>query len=244
LGGLVERIGRVPLSWLAAALPPRPQKKGPVNKLKRFADGLGHDPRLGHARWRLYASDSDRRELFTPEARREIASGAADHVLRLFERAGPRSHVDRCLYVDLKSYLPENCLAKVDRMSMACSLEARVPLLDHELVELAFRVPAELKVDGGTTKRALKRIAERRVPRAAIRRTKQGFSIPLKNWLRDRLRPLLEELLDERRLAAEGLLRVETVARLKCEHLAGRANHSHVLWTLMVFQDWRRRWSA
>ena len=152
--------------------------------------------------------------------------------------------MDRGLYVDVKSYLSDNCLVKMDRMSMACSLEARVPFLDPELVELAFRMPDRLKVDGGKTKVLLKRVAARHVPRECVYRAKQGFSIPIKNWLRSEFRPLLEESLAPGRLAAEGIFDVATLGRLKEEHLDGRANHSHVLWALLVFQDWRRRWGV
>ena len=127
---------------------------------------------------------------------------------------------------------------------MACSLEARVPLLDHELVELAFRVPPELKVRRGRTKVLLKRVAARHVPRECVYRPKEGFSIPLKHWLRGELRPLLEELLSPSRMTEEGLFEPAEVARMKREHLANRANHSHVLWSLMLFQLWRRRWAA
>jgi len=234
--GLLERVVR--------ALPPRPQKKGWVNKARRFVEGVGHDARLGHARWRLFAGEALRHELFTPEALAAMDTPTGEHVLRRSAEAGERDDVDRALYVDVKSYLVDNCLVKVDRMSMACSLETRVPLLDHELVELAFRVPSGLKVGGGATKILLKRVAARHVPRECVYRPKQGFSIPIKQWLFGPLRPLTEELLDATRLRAEGLLRVETVERLKREHAAGRENHSHVLWALLVFQDWRRRWAA
>jgi len=117
-----------------------------------------------------------------------------------------------------------------------------VPLLDPELVELAFRMPPRLKVQGGRTKVLLKRVAARHVPKECVYRPKQGFSIPIKNWLGRELRPLTDELLSSDRLRREGLFRVETVERLRREHDAGRANHSHVLWSLLVFQDWRTRW--
>jgi asparagine synthase (glutamine-hydrolysing) len=226
------------------ALRPRPAKKGLVNKAKRFVEGAEYDPALGHARWRLFVGQALRDALFTPAARAQMPSPAEGHVRALFQRAGPRSEVDRCLYVDLKSYLVDNCLVKVDRMSMACSLEARVPLLDHDLVELAFRVPAALKLRGGETKPLLKRVAARHVPRECIYRPKEGFSIPIKSWLSGEFRPLLEELLAPERLAEEGVFQVGVVERLKREHHEGRANHSHLLWGLLVFQDWRRRWSA
>ncbi|MGH7544420.1 MAG: asparagine synthase-related protein, partial [Gemmatimonadota bacterium] len=140
--------------------------------------------------------------------------------------------------------LVDNCLVKVDRMSMACSLEARVPLLDHRLVELAFQVPPDLKVRGGRTKILLKRVAARHVPPECVYRPKEGFSIPLKHWLKDGLRPLMEDLLSPARVGAGGLFESVEVDRLKREHLEGRANHSHLLWSLMVFEMWRRRWSV
>lgn len=229
---------------LVLALPPRSEKRGVVNKARRFVEGLQHDEQLGHVRWRLFVGDALRRELFTDDALREMNAPVGEHVLHLFARAGERDEVDRCLYVDLMSYLTDNCLVKVDRMSMACSLEARVPILDHELVELAFRVPSHLKVRGGSTKVLLKRVGARHVPKDCIYRPKQGFSIPIKNWLKTTLRPLMDELLQPDRLHAEGIFRAQTVGRLVREHLEGRENHSHVLWSLMVFQDWRARWAA
>jgi asparagine synthase (glutamine-hydrolysing) len=225
-------------------LTPRPEKKGLINKAKRFVEGLGHDDALGHARWRLFAGNSMREALFTPEALSEMKIPASDHIVELFNGAGPRGEIDRCLYVDMKSYLSENCLVKVDRMSMACSLEARVPLLDHELVEIAFRIPEKLKVSGGETKVLLKRIAARHVPRRCVYRPKEGFSIPVKHWLKTDFRPLMDELLDPAKLDREGVFASGTIERLKREHLEGRENHSHVLWALMVYHDWRRRWAA
>jgi asparagine synthase (glutamine-hydrolysing) len=226
------------------ALKPTDQKKGFINKAKRFLEGLEHSSTLSHARWRLFVGEALRAQLFTPAARADMPMPVGYHVNKLAKRAAHRDEVDRSLYVDVKSYLVDNCLVKMDRMSMATSLEARVPLLDKELIELAFRVPSRLKVAAGKTKRLLKRVACRHVPRECIYRPKEGFSIPIKNWLRSEFRPLMEELLAPRRLASEGLFDVAAVTRLKEEHLAKKANHSHVLWSLMVFQDWRKRWAV
>ena len=225
-------------------LKPRPEKKGLVNKARRFVEGLAHDPELEHARFRLFVGNALRRELFTDAALAELRTPVERHVLDLAREAGPRDGVDRALYVDLRSYLSDNCLVKTDRMSMACSLEARAPLLDPELVELAFRIPSRLKVHRGETKVLLKRVAARHIPRDCVYRAKQGFSIPIKQWLGTAFRPLMEELLAPARLRAEGLFRPQTVERLKLEHLEGRANHSHLLWSLLVFHDWRHRWGA
>jgi asparagine synthase (glutamine-hydrolysing) len=233
--------------WLEPAilgLRPRPEKKGLVNKARRFVEGLEHDPGLEHARWRVFAGNALRRELFTDEALAQLKTPVERHVLDLAREAGSRDDVDRALYVDLRSYLNDNCLVKTDRMSMACSLEARAPLLDPDLVELAFRMPSRLKVHGGQTKVLLKRVAARHVPRSCVYRAKQGFSIPIKQWLGTAFRPLMDQLLAPSRLQAEGLFRPQTVERLVREHLDGSANHSHLLWSLLVFQDWRQRWGA
>jgi len=225
-------------------LQPRPEKKGLTNKLIRFAEGLGHDSQLEHARWRLFAGAELQNRLLSPEARRQLELPLGNHIAHLMQEAGARPPLDRNLYVDARSYLVDNCLVKMDRMSMACSLEARVPLLDHDLVELAFRVPPELKVRNRETKVLLKKAAVRHVPHDCVYRPKEGFSIPIKHWLRDELRPLMEDLLSRERIGREGIFEVSEVEKLKQEHLNGRANHSHVLWSMMVFEDWGRRWGA
>ncbi len=224
------------------AIPPRPEKKGPLNKLKRFVEGAELPDELGHARWRIFASDALCNELFAPDAAAALTRPRGEHITELFREAGPRSPLARSLYVDVKSYLSDNCLVKVDRMSMANSLESRVPLLDRELVELAFQVPDELKIRNGKTKVLLKRIAAQRIPERCVYRPKEGFSIPMKHWLSRQFRPLLEDLLAPNRIKSGGLFDPETVTRLRREHFSGAANHSHVLWSLLMFEAWRSRW--
>jgi asparagine synthase (glutamine-hydrolysing) len=199
-------------------------------------------PSLQHCRWRKFLNDETRNALFTPDTLRALEVPSDAHIFELFEMAGNRSTLDRCLYVDVKSYLSDNILTKVDRMSMACSLEARVPLLDKDLVELAFRVPARLKVNNNKTKVLLKEIAACYVPAHCVYRPKEGFSIPIKTWLGTQFRPLMEEFLGRTRISEAGLFAVPTVEALKQEHLAGLANHSHLLWSLIVFEAWRDKW--
>jgi asparagine synthase (glutamine-hydrolysing) len=230
------------LEPLIRALHPTRKKKGLLNKAKRFVEGLEHPASLGHARWRLFVGESMRRQLFTEEALREMPTPVSEHIERLAAQSNGRDEIDRALYIDLRSYLVDNCLVKVDRMSMAASLEARVPFLDKDLVEMAFQIPSRLKVARGRTKILLKQVASRHVPRDCIYRPKEGFSVPIKHWLKSDLRPHMEELLSSTRLREAGLFNVGTVERLKAEHLADRANHSHILWSMMVFEDWRSRW--
>lgn len=149
--------------------------------------------------------------------------------------------LSRLMYLDLVRYLPDDVLTKVDRASMAVSLEAREPLLDHRLVALAFSLPSSLRVRGGRGKYILRRLLQRYLPVELIDRPKQGFGIPLAAWLRGPLRPWAEELLREEALYADGLLDARPIRLAWQEHLSGSWDHSHKLWGLLMFQAWRQR---
>ena len=167
-----------------------------------------------------------------------------DQGLRYFQAfRDPRAGgiVERAMATDILTYLTDDILAKVDRASMAYSLEARVPLLDHRIVEFAARLPMEYKVRGGETKHLLKRVLFRHVPKTLLDRPKMGFGIPVNRWLRNELRPLLEEYLGKDRVRGEGFLRPEGVDRVVTEHLSGRRDHQYRLWALLVFAMWRER---
>ncbi len=227
---------------LVNSLQPQPKKKGLVNKAKRFVEGLNYPEAMSHTRWRIFAGEAIQQTLLTPEAAEQVTQPVNRHVLSLFQAAGEREPLNRSLYVDVKSYLCDNILVKVDRMSMATSLETRVPFLDKDLVELAFRIPAKHKVHQGKTKVLLKALAAQKIPSDCVYRPKEGFSIPIKHWLKTQFRPVLEDYLDPEKLTSQGLFQVATVERLKREHFEDRANHSHILWCLIVFQAWYRRW--
>ncbi len=225
-----------------SSLRPVDKKKGLLNKAKRFVEGTSFPESLSHARWRIFVSDMLRQELFTQDALAEMTTPPGAHIEGLFEEAGDRDALARSLYVDVRSYLCDNILTKVDRMSMAVSLETRVPYLDKDLVELAFRVPSKFKLEGNETKAILKRVAARLVPKECVYRPKEGFSIPIKHWLNSEFKPLLEGYLNEKDIQQDGLFNWQTVKRLKKEHHQGTANHSHILWALIVFHDWQKRW--
>lgn len=157
-----------------------------------------------------------------------------------FHRAAGLPFPARLLHVDATNYLPDDILTKVDRMSMAHSLEARVPLLDHRLVELATQIPGEWKLRDGETKWILKRLAARHLPPEILRRPKQGFAIPVQHWLRNELSSLISLLLDSDAPSRE-FLHCPTVERLVSEHQRGRRDHSYVLWRLIMLELWLRR---
>lgn len=148
------------------------------------------------------------------------------------------------MFLDALTYLPDCILVKLDRASMGVSLESRVPLLDHRVVELAWRLPLEAKLRGTETKWALRQVLYRRVPRTLVERAKQGFSIPTGAWLRGPLRSWAGDLLAEETLRRQGYLDARLVQRAFAEHVSGRANHWQSLWDVLMFEAWLKHAST
>jgi asparagine synthase (glutamine-hydrolysing) len=221
---------------------PRPEKKGLINKAKRFIEGIRQPATLGHARWRIFLGEAMRAGFFSSDVVARMTRQPGAHIESLYEKAKNLQPLNQSLYVDARSYLIDNCLVKTDRMSMAVSLEARVPFLDPELVELAFCVPDRYKIRRGETKALLKNIAARKIPRHCVYRPKEGFSIPIKHWLGTQFRHLLDDATSRSRIEGDGIFDYPLISRFKEEHLAGKANHSHILWSLIVFDRWKTMW--
>jgi len=244
-----SKLGRVPLplrralASLIAHAPARGLEKAmellPRRlRIDHFADRL---PKLAemlaysdsHSFYRHFISHAQKPE--------ELVLGATEPVTIL---SRPKGRPDlpglreRMMYLDAITYLPDDILTKVDRASMAVSLEARVPLLDHRLIEFAWRVPTEYKYRNGQGKWLLRQVLYRYVPKALMDRPKMGFGVPIEQWLRGPLREWAEELLDEKRLREEGLFNPAPIRKMWEEHVTGKRRWHYHLWDVLMFQAW------
>jgi asparagine synthase (glutamine-hydrolysing) len=225
----------------AAALPSR---AGPLRlRGKQFGERLDTPPvhRLlaclgsynGRARW-----------VMSPELTAALPASVFDEVEPLLAGDLPDgiAAADATIAAYMRGYLQEDILVKVDRASMAVSLEVRAPFLDPELIDFLATVPASLKLRRMTGKYLLRTLMRGRIPDAIIDRRKQGFGVPVNSWLRSSLAPLLREYMAPSRLAAGGVFDPGVVTRLVDEHVDGRHDHGHQLWPLLLFELWRERW--
>jgi asparagine synthase (glutamine-hydrolysing) len=231
---------------LLGLVPPSDKKKGLVNKARRFVDGLANAPAsIAHYRWMTFLSADSKSRLYSPAFRNALLSADVYQPVRAaLARAKSDDFLNRQLYADLSIYLADDILVKVDRMSMATSLETRAPFLDVDVMELAFSMPGDLKIRNGTRKHVVKQALRGVLPDRILDRSKEGFSIPMKQWLKRELKPLMDRLLAPDRLAARGLIDPHETGRLIQEHCGGRANHAHVLFSLMVFERWAEEFAV
>lgn len=246
-----QKLSRLPLvSFLSKPmpavlrkLPPSPKKKGLWNKLRRYAQGFEHPQDLRHFRWMMFLNQKEREDLYSKDFRHELGGIKPFHTIPPLDKLYPQldrfDDISGELYLDLKSYLIDDILVKVDRMSMATSLETRVPLIDHKVVEYVFQIPGHLKLKGMTTKWIFKKTMERLLPPQNIYRSKEGFSIPIKHWLRNELKELMLHYLSESRIRDAGLFNFGPIKHKIDRHIQGRENYSHQLWALLVFEIWR-----
>jgi asparagine synthase (glutamine-hydrolysing) len=208
---------------------------------KNFLRHVAQDPRGRYLESvRLFQRD-EVDALLTMDVRRAVRD-AERAVRERFDACSRLSWPNQMMRLDLETYLPDDILTKVDRMSMAHSIESRVPLLDHEVVSFAASLPSGLKIAGGERKRVLKRAAARFLPAEVLTRRKRGFGVPIGDWFRGPLRPLLVETLQSRRTRQRGYFHQPFVDRLVREHLSKRRDHTLRLWQLLMFELWHRRY--
>lgn len=213
----------------------------PLRNVKKFARSAALDFENRYLGYGTYFTDRAKDELYTAEMREQVRGLDAYYLhRRYFQRVERAAPLNRLLYVDMKTFLPCLNLDTTDKTSMAANLEVRVPFLNYELVELAARMPAHLKLRGFKRKYILKRAAELLLPREVVWRKKAGFGAPLRSWLRGPLREMTCDLLSEERVRRRGLFRPEAVQRVVRENLAGREDYNLQVFQLLTLELWQQ----
>ena len=212
-----------------------------IGKARRFLDVVGRPAGERYLRWTSVFSDEMKSELCTREFLIETArANAIRFVQPWFSGNGEIEVVDRALMADTFNYLPNDLLVKVDIASMAVSLEARSPFLDHKVMEFAASLPASFKLRGLTTKYLLKNALKGLVPEENLTRSKMGFGVPIGHWFRTELKGFLREAILSERSLNRGYFKPEAVRRLVDDHTSGQRNYSHQLWTLLMLELWHQ----
>ena len=243
-GFVPGRAGQHAASWLGARWPrsrslPRPLRLGNV------LENLGREPAAGYYADLCFQKPQDARAMLGRKPTRDPAdSPVYEQVTRPYRECQSDSAVQRAQYADLKVYLPNDPLVKVDRMSMAHSLEIRCPLLDHHLIELAFKIPTRTKAPNGEPKPLLRGLAERRLPKDVLNLPKRGFTAPVGSWIAG---PYAERFRDDvlgPASRSRDIVDAAHVSRIFEEHRAGRADHSFALWAVWMLERWGRQEAA
>ena len=212
--------------------------------LRRFLAHADAKPSERHQIWFGVLTPAELDQLFVPAGTGSArpSERALAPMVRVLEGARFEDVIAELLFIDFQMYLQDDLLVKVDRAAMACSLELRTPFLDHRLIEFAAALPTDLRVRGFESKYLFKKAVAPWLPRKIVYRTKRGFSVPIARWLREDLRPLLDEVLDAKTLEQQGIFNPPFVRGLLEEHWSKRNDHRKALWALLCFQLWHRRW--
>lgn len=241
---LPKALGAGLFPWLVDRMPVSDEKASLDFKLRRFMAGGMLPPLQAHYAWKAYFSEEAKMQLYGPLNGHAKELRPSVSLLEGYHHGYQSTDwLNRLLYVDMKVQLVDDMLTKVDRMSMAHSLEVRVPLLDLRLVEFMSQVSSDLKVRGMTLKYLLKRVAKRVLPKEILTRKKAGFTVPVASWVKTDLKDMVHEYLSPERLASQGIFDGRAVERLLDAHYRGVRNHSHNIWTLLMFSLWYERYA-
>jgi asparagine synthase (glutamine-hydrolysing) len=237
----IPRILREGIRQAANLLPYRENRWSFSRRLRRFLNGVADEPARRYVRWLCFFPNDMKDDLYTDEFTRAMA---AHDSVRLTEDVYARSDaptlLEKALDADVNMYLPYDLLVKVDIASMANSLEARSPFLDHKVMEFAARLPAHLKLRGGQGKFLLKKAFEPMLPREVLYRKKMGFGVPINRWLRSDLKQPAYDILLDSRTIGRGYFKRPAVQQLLDDHVSMRADHSYRLWALLWLELWHR----
>ena len=247
--GLAEKYRKLPVFLRESIIrsginlvPTRGTRLSRVRSAKRFLEAASMPKVERYLRWVSVFNSAAKSSLYSEDFRNETVSSQAISLLEpWFARANGAGIIDASLLADIMTYLPNDLLVKVDIATMAVSLEARSPFLDHHVIEFAASLPEKFKLRGLTSKYLLKQVLRQLLPTENLQRRKMGFGVPIGHWFRGRMQPFLREVLLSEKATRRGLFKTETVKQLIEQHTSGRRDYSHQLWTLLMLELWFNR---
>jgi asparagine synthase (glutamine-hydrolysing) len=239
---LPAAVRRRVIAPLVAALPGSVEGVNIVRRAQQFVDSADLDPLHRYLYWSSVFKDGDRQAILADDFKEQL--GGRHPVSAIAGVYADHAHLqyrNRVLALDLKTYLPFDLLENTDKLSMAHSLEVRVPFCDHHLVELACRIPYSLKQRSGTGKYILRKVLAQYLPQEVFKRPKQGFAFPMGLWLRKEFRSMVLDTFYSRRFAERGIINVSAIRQSYEDHAAGRADNTYKIWAVFMLESWFRR---
>lgn len=238
---LPKFIREVIVKGLIRNLPESTKRKDLIKRLKQFVQASSLSPERRNVKWHSFFDDPEKQNLYSEEMQDRFRDfDTFSYMADITNQSDGEDFLDKILYTDMMTYLPENLLVKMDIATMANSLEARSPFLDHKLIEFTAQIPAHLKLKGFTSKYILKKALRNLLPREILHRDKMGFGLPIGEWFRQELKSYVQGVLLDKKCTDRGYFNRETVQRLLDEHILGRVDHGYRLWILLNLELWHQ----
>jgi len=238
---LPKFIREVVIKGLIRNLPESTKRKDLIRRLKQFVQASSFSPEGRNVKWHSFFDDREKQDLYSKEMQDRFRDfDTFNYMADITKESDGEDFLDKILYTDLMTYLPENLLVKMDIATMANSLETRSPFLDHKLIEFTAQIPAHLKLKGFTSKYILKKALRNILPREILHRGKMGFGLPIGEWFRRELKGYVQGILLHKRCIDRGYFEKGTVQRLLDEHISGKVDHGYRLWILLNLELWHQ----
>jgi asparagine synthase (glutamine-hydrolysing) len=234
-------IREVMIKRLISNLPESAKRKDAIGRLKRFVQASSFSPERRNVKWHSFFDDQEKQDLYSEELRNRLKNfDSFNYMTDVFDQSDGEEFLDKILYTDIMTYLPENLLVKMDIATMANSLEARSPFLDYKLIEFTAQIPSNLKLKGFTSKYILKKALRNLLPREILHRDKMGFGLPIGEWFRQELKSYVQAVLLDKRCIDRGYFKKDAIQQLLDEHISGRVDHGYRLWILLNLELWHQ----